>query len=788
MKAAQWKKVKTLYQRAIETAPEKRPVLLDESCGEDADLRREIEEMLRFHDTDSSAFEEPVFEVATKLIAERETLPIGVKLDNYRIVREIGRGGMGVVYEAERTDGLFEQRAAVKIIKRGMDTDAILNRFTLERQILASLEHPNIARLLDGGTTDDGLPYFVMEYVEGLPIDKFCAEKSLTETLKLFRKVCSAVQFAHQNLVIHRDLKPSNIIISKDGEPKLLDFGIAKLFHAEPNNETELTETANRLLTPEYASPEQTKGEKITTQSDVYSLGILLSKLIQKPKTKDQKPNQDLEAILQTALRDEMALRYSSVEAFSEDIRRFLEGLPILARKDSFFYRAAKFVKRNSAAVLFSALTIFALVFAGVFSAWQARRANLAQIKSEQRFNEVRRLSGAMLFEYHDRVANLQGSTELRQKMLTDSLQYLDNLAQDSETDATLLRELGTAYRKIGDAQGKPFAANTGDTRGALESYRKSERIFLQLLETAPDNRDFQTEIAQTYERIGSVLYRQFEVEPAIETHQKSLVILEKLSAENPSDDNLKMLLAKTLVALGDSLAGKSGLHYGSLPLEKRIGAEGAESEKPLAESLEHFRRALKLNRETTEKNLTAENLFEVYVAIQRIAFRLDNFGFHREEAGKKDEALRLYRESLENHREAQKALLKASEIEPENAQIPRNSANCKMLIAEMQTKLGDFKTALQNYSEAKNVFEELAAKDTRNKEAKRDLVTVIERLGRFYVATKNGDEAVRHYQKAVEIMSEIVRTDSTKSDEENLKSLKWWAENAKKQILKSNI
>ena len=288
MTAERWKQVKTIFQDVLETAPGQRSALLDEKCAGDAELLAEIASMLRYEDDAEEIFAAPVFNVAFQLLAEEETLPLGARLDNYRIVREIGRGGMGAVYLAERSDGLFDQRVALKIIKRGMDTDQILRRFVMERQILAPLDHPNIARLLDGGTTHDGLPYFVMEYVEGWPVDQYCLEKelNLTARLQLFRKICAGISYAHQHLVVHRDLKPSNILITAEGEPKLLDFGIAKLLRAAPSDETAATATAARFLTPEYASPEQFAGGKITTQADVFSLGVLLAKLVSSPKSK----------------------------------------------------------------------------------------------------------------------------------------------------------------------------------------------------------------------------------------------------------------------------------------------------------------------------------------------------------------------------------------------------------------------------------------------------------------------------------------------------------------------
>ena len=245
-------------------------------------LRREVESLLESDSQTDGFIEQPVLEIPRDLFPEApEESLVGRQFGAYQIIREIGRGGLGAVYLAARADDEYRKEVAIKLVRRGLDTEDILRRFRNERQILAQLDHPNIARLIDGGTTDEGLPYFVMEYVNGEPIGAYCDAHSLstTERLNLFRKVCAAVTYAHQNLVIHRDLKPSNILVASDGEPKLLDFGIAKLL-GQDEEALAQTMAGQRVMTPEYASPEQVKGEKITTASDVYSLGVLLYELL----------------------------------------------------------------------------------------------------------------------------------------------------------------------------------------------------------------------------------------------------------------------------------------------------------------------------------------------------------------------------------------------------------------------------------------------------------------------------------------------------------------------------
>ncbi|CAN5748245.1 hypothetical protein BH20VER1_BH20VER1_15490 [soil metagenome] len=425
--AERYSRMRELFQAVVDLPPAERAAMLESQ--DDVALREEVGALLKA-DAQSDEFgEEPAFVLPPDLFAETnegEDQLAGREFGAYRIIREIGRGGLGAVYLAARADDEYRKEVALKLIRRGLDTADILRRFRTERQILAQLDHPNIARLLDGGTSEDGLPYFVMEYVQGEPISTYCDLHGLklNERLELFRKVCAAVTYAHQNLVVHRDLKPSNILVTPDCEPKLLDFGIAKLLTAEDELFTQ-TAPGLRAMTPDYASPEQIKGEKITTASDVYSLGVLLYELLtgQKPyrvKTRtseeisravvEQEPHRpsttpatdrdstvgsdsfrrsaldgDLDNVVLMALRKEPERRYSSVAQFSEDIRRHLEGRPVIAHKDTFKYRATKFIRRNTIALAAAALLLLTLLGGIVTTAWQAQRATQqARIADEQ--------------------------------------------------------------------------------------------------------------------------------------------------------------------------------------------------------------------------------------------------------------------------------------------------------------------------------------------------------------------------------------------------------------------
>ena len=282
MSVQDWQKIKDVFALALEQPGERRADFLREACAGDFALREEVESLLEAYSQPEPLIERDAYSAASIFNRDGKGYE-GKEVGHYKIIREIGRGGMGSVYLGERADAQYRKFVAIKVVRRGMDSEDIMRRFRNERQILAGLDHPNIARLLDGGTTEDGLPYLVMEYVEGVPVTDYCDRQRLTtnERLELFRRICEAVQHAHQNLVVHRDLKPSNILITPDGTPKLLDFGIAKVLNPELSAlSMEHTRTELRVLTPDYASPEQLRGEKLTTATDVYSLGVVLYELL----------------------------------------------------------------------------------------------------------------------------------------------------------------------------------------------------------------------------------------------------------------------------------------------------------------------------------------------------------------------------------------------------------------------------------------------------------------------------------------------------------------------------
>ena len=497
-----WRRVKHVAAGALDLSADERQAYVERTCAGDTALRAEVLSLLASTDAAAPYFETPGGGADATLFAS------GSRIGPYRIIRELASGGMGSVYLAERDDGEFRQRVAIKIVRGGFANSFLLERFREERRILASLEHPNIARLLDGGTTATGLPYVVMEFVEGNPIEHFCADRrlSLAERLAVFQQVCAAVQYAHQHLVIHRDIKAANILVSNDAVPKLLDFGIAKLLNPETGLESG-GYTTIRVMTPESASPEQLSGKPVTVATDVYALGVLLYRLLtgespyrgplsgdadliravceqvpdrpsMRPPVLRQRIPADVDMIVMKALRKEPERRYGSPGRLADDIQRYLDGRPVLASPDSMRYRAGKFIGRHRIAVV-AACTVAVAVAGGVAATVrEARVADRERLKAQREFNAVRGFAQSMLGEMHDAVVKLPGSTGAEEILLRRATEYLDALSPEALDDDTLRREVGRGYGLLAEVQGQDGVPNIGNTEGSRASMLKAVALI----------------------------------------------------------------------------------------------------------------------------------------------------------------------------------------------------------------------------------------------------------------------------------------------------------------------
>ena len=514
---------------------------------------------------------------------------VGRRVGAWTLGERLGAGGMGIVYSARRTDGAFEQTAAVKLLRPGTDTEEVLRRFCAERQILARLGHPGIVRLLDGGATDDGLPFFVLERVDGQPLTTHARGVSMEARLRLFLKVCAPVQYAHERLIVHRDLKPGNILVTPAGEVKLLDFGIAKLLEPGGDLAPEHTLPSQGRLTPAYASPEQARGEPVTTASDVYALGALLYELLAGcsphrfatmrpphaeiarvvgeeaavlPSLAAEDPSArrflrgDSDNILLKALEKDSARRYPTVDAMAEDVRRHLDGRPVRARRATWRYRLSKFVMCNRWGVVAGALIALALAGGMASTLWEAWRA-------ERRYREVRQLTSYYLFEVHDAIRNLPGSTAARRIIVGRALEYLDRLSRESSDDGPLQLELAAAYLQIGDVQGKPYTPNLGESEAAILSYGRAIEIAAPLGGRERGSSSAARRVLSLAgENVGAVQSRLNRWQEAQRSHRQSQAIRESLLQEDPAHaDDWHEGLAANNIGLGDAVVSANRLH-----------------------------------------------------------------------------------------------------------------------------------------------------------------------------------------------------------------------------------
>jgi tetratricopeptide (TPR) repeat protein len=602
-------RIEAIFNEALDAPAEARDSLITERCGGDTTLQAEVRALLRACEAEeqSTASRRGRKENAGETLTERR------RVGPYEIDRLLGRGGMGAVYLAHRVDGQFDQRVAIKLIDLPLATDFFRERFKQERQILAGLQHPYIARLLDGGVTAEGDLYLAMEYVDGTPIHRFCDARKLdvTERLKLFISVCEAVQFAHQNLVVHRDLKPDNIFVAEDGTPRLLDFGTAKL--TSPNlasQEGDLTRQGFQAYTPQYASPEQVLGNPITTASDTYSLGVLLYLLLtgslpyeikdlnqqelirvichEPPRRPtavsgsktgaNQRLDGDLEAILLKSLRKEPQERYRTAEQLAADIRDYLNGRPVAARRGTFRYRAGKFVRRNRLAIAGAAVLALTLAAGVAGVLWQSRVANEERRRAEARSADLRELSNSLLSELDEAIKELPGSTGVQKLLVTRVLEHLDRMAKDAQGDRQTQLDLVNAYVRLGDIQGNAYDQNLGDPAGGLASLGKALTIAEPLAANS-DDRDALHALATVEDARSEILWQSFKLPEAVEAMHQATRSFDTLLTDPHTPATLIAEAAAAYGALGDE-----------------YGAPGTNNMNDPTDALQAYRKAVELD------------------------------------------------------------------------------------------------------------------------------------------------------------------------------------------------
>ena len=858
-----WAAVEAIFDSASLLPFAERAAFLDKNCGSDAELRAEVASLLQ-HDTSDEPPGMDAIRAGAANLLHGEPEP-GTTLGPYRIEREVGRGGMAVVYLALRADGEYQKQVAIKLIKRGMDTRAVVERLRRERRILAALDHPYLARLLDGGTTADGLPYIVMDYVDGEPIDAYCERNGLSveQRCGLVGKVCEAVAYAHRNLVIHRDLKPSNILIASDGTPKLLDFGIATALDEGSAGHGNPATRGARPFTPEYASPEQISGGQVGTGADVYSLGVVLYELLtarracQSPKMstaeielavrtvepdrasgaaqrngKDRKWVQsisgDIDNILSMALRKEPERRYLTVAQFQSDLWCSAHDMPVSARDESTAYRLGKFLRRHRLGVLATAMVFLALVAGLASTLWQARRADaqrmlaetrridaerartqareeasqsalarqraedehgeaekqrlLAELQrnaaeaqrllAEKRFGQVRELAHKFLFDFHDAIAPLPGSTGPRKLLVETGIRYYDSLLREARGNPELLQEIARGYDRLGDVQGNPYGGNLGDQPGALASYRKAEAIRQGLPASLP-------ELVRDRVR-GLVRIAQMELSAGdLKTADATVHSAIRLARDKEADYDVSDALANAW-----SIAGDIGIRTGSYavcvedythvlniwtrlskearnPASERegislghtkLGETHARMQKP-GEALEHLRPALVIDQELLASSPNSiPRMRKVYFdyLILGIVFR--------SVAG----------ESWAAPGETRRVMERAAELADKMLAADPNNRTGLSDVAAVQSSFGDWlrnrgevADAIPHFERALEAAERLLASGN-SFDRLENAVQSHQRLGGALAMAGKPDEGLAHLEKAGAILEQLRKQNPT--------------------------
>ena len=770
MTPAEWSHVKAVLAEAMELPEVDREAYLEAACGSDAELRRNVAELLAVEQASGGVLDEesPFGSLARPPAGASRT---GERVGAYEILEEIGHGGMGVVYAARRADAAYEKTVAIKIVRPGWADEGLLARFRSERRILASLDHPNVARVLDGGTTARGEPYLVMEYVRGESLVEFCDSRRLDvpARIRLFRQVCAAVQSAHQRLIVHRDIKPGNVLVTEEGVPKLLDFGIAKLLDPAPGDvPAPETGAFTRLMTPDYASPEQILGQPITTATDIFALGVVLYELLtgrlphsegsegeviaralssrqperastaarrdghtgtaeERGQVRGETPTGlarrlrgDLDTILAKALRPEPDRRYSSAEQLSDDLGRYLSAQPVRARRGGFTYRAGKFVRRNRLAV--AAAAIIALAVAG--GVWatvrESRRARAAEARAERRFEDVRRLANSFVFDFHDAIRDLPGATKPRALVLSKAREYLDGLAQESAENTSLQRELAQSYLKLGDVSGGIGAQNLGDPEGALRNYRKASVIAQALVEkdADPENRRL---LATAMERVGA--RENTAGHSAGGLHLlRARAICEELLATAPEDlDNLRCL-ARIHDSTGNMHA--SAMDLDRLVQSRRDQVSVGERLAALQPHDVHARRALALAYKKLGGAFQRRKELPAAIAHFRKALAIDETRAAREPdsvEAQHDHSFSLgslafalaeagqYAEGLDGYRRALKIRQALADADPADARAGRTVASAHHKLGQISFRAGLFAEAGTHYATAARLYQSLS-------------------------------------------------------------------------------
>ncbi|QOY87538.1 serine/threonine-protein kinase [Paludibaculum fermentans] len=774
------RRLDALFDQALSLPPERRQEFLSSL---DEAVRESLERLLSFDGP--SVLGEAIAGLAQIPLPETEPWH-GQQVGPYRITREIGRGGMGTVFAAVR-DGEFSQTVALKVATRAPYSHDFDERFREERQILARLEHPNIARLLDGGSTNEGLPYFAMELVSGEAIHNYCLNRALPlrERIELFLKVCDAVQYAHENLVVHRDLKPANILVDPSGQPKLLDFGIAKMMDPLLPG---VTVTSLLPMTPDYSSPEQIQGRPITTRTDVYLLGLLLFELLcdSRAQTADTTSpaalertvcerdvpvpstaapvsrrgalRGDLDSIVGTATRKPPEQRYASVKELAEDLRRHLDSRPISVRRNHRAYRLGRFLRRQWLPVTAAALVLLT-GFAGGLSAWmQARRA-------ERRFNQVRGIARTLMFDVENAIAELPSSVPAQKLVVESALTYLNGLAQEAGNDPQLLLELGAGYRRIGRIQGSYLAPSLGQAELANANFRLALSYLERAAQVPTSPLEVSMELAETHLSLSNAAQRSGHSLEATQHLHAALSAVQSEERRFPNHRELSRELARIYVEMcQDTGPGQPNPEFGRKAVDileplYRQAPSDRELQGQLANAYSAYGSTLLNARRAGE----ALPQYEKYVALGKAVIAgqpnsMSNrrnlmlayakvgdawWGFPGISLGDRAKGLENFRLML-----AQAAWM--LEADPRSRSVATDYAMALMRLGSALPPQDD--EAIRRLRESFLRMETLAGAEKNNQILRRSQMDVCLRLAGVYTSRKQPDSATKELRRAVEI------------------------------------
>jgi serine/threonine protein kinase/tetratricopeptide (TPR) repeat protein len=745
MTGARWGEVKTILASLLETDPSQRAAEMDRLCGSDSELRSSVESLLALEQKAGALLDS----AGAPGTAWRAEAPAPETIGAYRVVKEIGRGGMGVVYLGERADGQYRKEVAIKLITAAHPDAQTGRRFERERQILAQLEHPGIARLLDGGATAGGQPYFILEYVDGLPLLEFCRRGALgvSERLLLFLQIADAVGYAHRRLIVHRDLKPGNILVAAEGQAKLLDFGLGQTIGGQQPGD-EITQAGPAPMTPAYASPEQIRGESYTVAGDVYSLGVILFELLagrrpypattnyldlaraicdeEAPPLADAvdsaAPNAaslrrrlrgDLETIVAKALEKDPRRRYPTVDELAADLRRFQQGRPVTARRPTWRYRAARLVARHRIAVPAGALALLLIVGFAAFGWWEARR-------SERRFNQVRGLAHAVMFELYDAIAPLPGSTAARALLGRRALEYLENLSQEAGGNRSLQREVALGYARIGEVEGDLAESSLGRVSASLESRRKAAAILERLAAGSPGDAGLRHDYLRAVVDLARAYGVAGQFDSGIAQARRAVAIAEGSAAARPGDVIAMTDLGAALAGLADAVSNEKR-YSEAIALRERVqdlagrvaalahNSREAERSLALAEKrlaalygvtgrMEDCRREYEMARSIDEQRC-ARNPQDMRAKID-LSFDLSDLGWAAGAMNRLDDALEFHRKALDLRQQAAQADPQDFRAAGAVAASMRKIGLVFKKMAKPREALAEFEQAVQRYGE----------------------------------------------------------------------------------------